>query len=663
MDLALLTARLLLAAVFAVAGIAKLLDRDGSRQALIGFGVPERLAPPLAILLPLAELTVAVVLLPLVFAWWGAIGALALLGLFVVGIAISMARGEAPDCHCFGQIHSEPAGWLTLVRNIALAAVAAFVVAGGSEPGTSITAWRTDLSSAEQIGLVAVVVTAAILAVQAWFLVQLMAQNGRLLSRVEQLEAGTGAASFARAEMPQPGVPVRGLPVGSQAPAFSLSGLYGETITLDALRAAGKPLMLLFTDPNCAPCNAMLPDLAGWQREHADQITIVPISRGDAAANLDKASAQGVKSVLLQQDREVSDAYQAQGTPTAVLVRPDGTVGSPVAAGAAQIEQLLNVILQRPFKSVPAPQSTPSNGTRQPPAPAPLTAMAAGGKAVPKIVLPDLAGDTIDLSDLGGRPTVLLFWNPNCGFCRQMVDDLKSWEANRPTGAPELLILSSGGIDVQQAMSLRTPFLLDEGFEAGRRFGATGTPSAVLISSENKIASNVMVGADNVMGLLDPARRIASANGSAGGNGAQPPLAPLVRTGSPAPEFGLPDLDGRQVTQAILGGSETLVLFWDPSCGFCQQVLDDLRTWERDRPEFAPQLLVISTGAVNVNRQMGLQSTVLLDQGFDVGRRFGASGTPSALLVDRKGKIASQLAAGAPAVFELFGTSATPPRG
>ena len=163
--------------------------------------------------------------------------------------------------------------------------------------------------------------------------------------------------------------------------------------------------------------------------------------------------------------------------------------------------------------------------------------MVAGGKVVPKIVLPDLAGDTIDLSDLGGRPTVLLFWNPNCGFCRQMVDDLKGWEANRPTGAPELLILSSGGIDVQQAMSLRSPFLLDEGFEAGRRFGATGTPSAVLISSDNKIASNVMVGADNVLGLLDPARRIASANGSAGGNGAQPPLAPLVRTGSPAPEF------------------------------------------------------------------------------------------------------------------------------
>ncbi len=136
MDLALLIARLLLAGVFAVAGIAKLLDREGSRKALVGFGVPGRIAPPLAILLPLAELAVALALLPLATAFWGAIGALVLLGLFVVGIAASMARGEAPDCHCFGQIHSEPAGWSTLIRNSILALSAAFVVfAGGVEPG------------------------------------------------------------------------------------------------------------------------------------------------------------------------------------------------------------------------------------------------------------------------------------------------------------------------------------------------------------------------------------------------------------------------------------------------------------------------------------------------------------------------------------------------
>jgi hypothetical protein len=58
-----LAARLLLARAFGTAGLAKLADRDGSRQALIDFSVRCALATPLGILLLLAELIVAVVLL------------------------------------------------------------------------------------------------------------------------------------------------------------------------------------------------------------------------------------------------------------------------------------------------------------------------------------------------------------------------------------------------------------------------------------------------------------------------------------------------------------------------------------------------------------------------------------------------------------------------
>jgi uncharacterized membrane protein YphA (DoxX/SURF4 family) len=128
LDAALLAARLLLAAVFAVAGAAKLADLAGSRSAVAGFGVPERLARPLGTLLPFAELAVAVALLPAASARAGATGALVLLLGFSAGIARSIARGESPDCHCFGQLHSEPAGPRTLARNFALAVVAAFVV-------------------------------------------------------------------------------------------------------------------------------------------------------------------------------------------------------------------------------------------------------------------------------------------------------------------------------------------------------------------------------------------------------------------------------------------------------------------------------------------------------------------------------------------------------
>jgi uncharacterized membrane protein YphA (DoxX/SURF4 family) len=60
MDSAPLTASLVLAGVFLVAGLSKLADGPGSRQVLMDFGVPT----PLKILLPLADLAVAATLIP-----------------------------------------------------------------------------------------------------------------------------------------------------------------------------------------------------------------------------------------------------------------------------------------------------------------------------------------------------------------------------------------------------------------------------------------------------------------------------------------------------------------------------------------------------------------------------------------------------------------------
>ncbi len=56
MGVTLLVARQQQASVFSVAGLAKIADCAGSRQALIDFGTPAKLATPLAVLLPLAEI-------------------------------------------------------------------------------------------------------------------------------------------------------------------------------------------------------------------------------------------------------------------------------------------------------------------------------------------------------------------------------------------------------------------------------------------------------------------------------------------------------------------------------------------------------------------------------------------------------------------------------
>jgi peroxiredoxin len=662
MQIALFVARLLLAGVFFVAGLSKLADRAGSKQGLIGFGVPPALAAPLGILLPVAELAIAVALIPISTALWGALGALALLLVFVMGISYNLARGRKPDCHCFGQLHSAPVGWPTLLRNGVLAAVAGFILWEGRDGvGPSALSWVGTFSGTRLLALVGGLLVLALLVAQAtqwWLVFSLVRQNGRLLMRVEALE-GTltsgGPQEGPEAEVPQ-AQPEQGLPVGTPAPPFALSGLYGETLTLDALRAPGKPLLLAFTDPNCGPCTALLPEIGRWQQEYSAQLSVSLISRGTTEENRAKSTEHGLTSVLLQEDREVSEAYQANATPSAVLVSPDGSVASPVVAGAEAVKALVadaagapaQLPVQPTAQREPCPNcgKVHANGAQDA-----QQAVSAGlkvGEPAPPLKLRDLKGKTVNLAGFRGKDTLVLFWNPGCGFCQQMLEDLKSWEADPPQRAPRLLVVSTGTLEDNIAMDLRSRVVLDQNFSAASAFGAHGTPSAVLVDEEGKIASKLAVGAPAVLALAGIAQD-PSNNGSGGGQ----TVAVSREVGDPAPPLKLPDLSGETVDLADFRGKDTLVLFWNPGCGFCQQMLGDLKSWEANPPQGAPNLLVVSAGTAEANKEMSLSSTVVLDQNFSAASAFGAHGTPSAVLVDEEGKIASKLAVGAPAVLAL----------
>ena len=529
MNLALLVIRLLLAAVFAVAGVAKLSDPKGSRQAIIDFGVPTGLASPLGILLPLAELVCAVALIPSATAWWGAVGTLALVLLFVAGIGINLARGRKPECRCFGQLHSAPAGWKTLARNGVLTALAGILVWQGwnGDVGPSAVGWIGTLSTVQLpllLGLLGALLGALVLLglliAQWWLLLHLLRQNGRLLVRLEALEGRTasgGVAAPSHNGVAAAAPPAEGLPVGEHAPTFALEGLHGENLTLESLRSSGKPLMLLFTDPNCGPCTAMLPEIGRWQVEHAEKLTLSLISRGDSEENKTEASEHGLSNVLVQRDWEVCEAYEVKGTPSAVLIDPDGKVASPVAGGAEGIKGLLSHAVgdraqlpmqpQGQLQGEPQGQPCPNCGKVHPYDHG--TGQQAErirpkvGEPAPKVRLADLEGNEVSLQeDFRGQETLVLFWNPGCGFCQRMLPDLKEWERNHPEGAPRLLVVSAGTEQVNRKQGFSTSTLvLDHQFAAGRAFGASGTPNGVLVDAEGKIASEVAQGAPAVLEL------------------------------------------------------------------------------------------------------------------------------------------------------------------
>jgi thiol-disulfide isomerase/thioredoxin len=88
-----------------------------------------------------------------------------------------------------------------------------------------------------------------------------------------------------------------GLAVGATAPTFALEDLQGETLTLDSLRQAGKPVMLLFTDPRCGLSNALLPEVGRWQEEYANRLSIALVSRGDPEGAIASPMAGGAESI------------------------------------------------------------------------------------------------------------------------------------------------------------------------------------------------------------------------------------------------------------------------------------------------------------------------------------------------------------------------------
>jgi thiol-disulfide isomerase/thioredoxin len=228
-----------------------------------------------------------------------------------------------------------------------------------------------------------------------------------------------------------------------------------------------------------------MPDVGRWQ--HSDAFTTAVISRGDIEANRAKAVEHGVSPMLVQAQREVAHAYGAAVTPCAVVVDADGYIASEVARGPVDIRALaatLEAKVARP--AAPEPMPTPRG--------LPI------GTPAPPIHLEDLDGNAVEVGG-GDRPTLVLFWDPGCGFCKKMLADLQAWEADPPSTAPDLVVISTGDIDANRAQGLRAPVLLAPR-DVMTSFRASGTPMAALIDTDGLIASSLAVGSGEVMSLL-----------------------------------------------------------------------------------------------------------------------------------------------------------------
>jgi peroxiredoxin/uncharacterized membrane protein YphA (DoxX/SURF4 family) len=309
--------RVVLAGVFALAAAGKLLDLAGSRRAAADFGVPAALSGVVGTVLPAVELAIAAALLVRPSARAAALAALCLLAIFCAAIARLVAKGAAPDCHCFGQLHSEPAGRDTLARNAVLAAIAAVIVAAGA--GRSLAAL-----SGEDVALLLTSVGCAAGAAAA----ALMWRENRTLR--------------ARPSV----VPDDGLPIGSVVPNIALRTLDGTAVALADLVGHGRPSLLVQVGLRCPACHGLMPNLLRWTPTMAASLRVLTVSSGDLEANQAFAQEFGVTDLLVAEGRQLAEALDLRATPSAVYIDEHGQIADRSAIGGIAIESLIRTALQ-----------------------------------------------------------------------------------------------------------------------------------------------------------------------------------------------------------------------------------------------------------------------------------------------------------------------------
>jgi len=124
-----------------------------------------------------------------------------------------------------------------------------------------------------------------------------------------------------------------GLEPGTMAPRFTLPRLDGGRLSLDDYR--GRRLLLVFSDPQCAACNVIMPKLEEVHR-NVPGLPIVMVSRGEPDANRQKVAELGLTfPVVLQRRWDLSRQYRKLATPAAYVIDEDGLIASKVVAGGA----------------------------------------------------------------------------------------------------------------------------------------------------------------------------------------------------------------------------------------------------------------------------------------------------------------------------------------
>lgn len=292
------------------------------------------------------------------------------------------------------------------------------------------------------------------------------------------------------------------------------------------------------------------------------------------------------------------------------------------------------------------------------------------GSPAPEFDLPDLTGKRHMLSDFRDQNVLLLFFNPQCGYCTKMAADLAALPADGGPDRVVTVVVTTGDVDENRKLiekhSIRSLVLLQEEMKVAALFQAQGTPMGYRIDAAGRIASELAVGAEAVLKLAGklPAlpKPVAGANGSEKGHHHPDPS--LARSkinrkgltaGTTAPDFRLPQIDGGELALDDFRGKRLLLVFSDPNCGPCDVLAPQLEELHRQPSDL--QVLMISRRDAEGTRakaaSLGLSFPIVMQKQWEISLQYGMFATPIAYLIDEQSVLLSDVAVGVEPILAL----------
>ena len=130
------------------------------------------------------------------------------------------------------------------------------------------------------------------------------------------------------------------------------------------------------------------------------------------------------------------------------------------------------------------------------------------GSVAPEFELPGSPGGRTSMERLlaGGTSVLLVFAHPGCEICAVLAGELPRWQ-ERLLGRLTVAVIANGDIEENLAWGRErglgaVPLLVQSGNEAALRYRVRGTPSAVLVASDGRIAAPVARGPIAIRELL-----------------------------------------------------------------------------------------------------------------------------------------------------------------